>query len=199
MVSTALIRAEQAAPGRPGTNNEMAPRMNFLARLFRPRPDVREAVRPLWHRVVEIAREKPWYTTLGIADTLPGRFDAITLVLVLVLLRMEAEPELNAPSVHLTELFVDDMDGQLRESGVGDVVVGKHIGRQMSVLGGRLGALREAFAQGADEAVLTSALARNITLRPGVEAAPLAAAVRAFSAALAAVPADRLLTGDFAR
>jgi cytochrome b pre-mRNA-processing protein 3 len=177
----------------------MAPRMSILARLFRPRPDVHTRVRPLWHRVVEIAREKQWYTTLGIADTLPGRFDAITLVLVLVLLRMEAEPELAAPSVHLTELFVDDMDGQLRESGVGDVVVGKHIGRQMSVLGGRLGALREAFAPGADDAALIGALTRNITLRDGVEPGPLAAAVRAFSAVLATVPADRLLAGDFTR
>jgi cytochrome b pre-mRNA-processing protein 3 len=49
-------------------------------------------VRPLWHEIVTFARSKQWYAPdgkPGIADTLAGRFDAITLVLSLVLLRME--------------------------------------------------------------------------------------------------------------
>ena len=177
--------------------------MSIFARLFRPRPDEHSAIRPLWHRIVEIAREKQWYAGLGIADTLPGRFDAITLVLALVLLRMEQDGDLASPSVLLTELFVDDMDGQLRESGVGDLVVGKHIGRLISVLGGRLGALREALSQGDDEA-LTAALTRNITFRDGVPmhtqgAAPLATATRALANELTALPSERLLAGDSPR
>ncbi len=170
----------------------------LLSRLFASRPDDHTAIRPLWHRVVEIAREKAWYTALGVADTVPGRFDVITLVLALVLLRMEEQADLAAPSVRLTELFVDDMDGQLRESGVGDLVVGKHIGRLMGVLGGRLGVLRETLAL-SDNAPLAAALARNITLREGAEAtqaAPLAAAVRTLAAQLAALPAEQLLAGD---
>jgi len=35
------------------------------------------------------------------------------------------------------------MDSQLRELGIGDVIVGKHIGKMMSALGGRLGAYRD--------------------------------------------------------
>src|SRR5690242_175370 len=100
--------------------------MKLLARLFGSGNDPREALRPLWHRVVELAREKRWYAEHGVADTIEGRFDMITAVLALVLLRMEREPELVESSVFLTELFVEDMDGQLRERGVGDVVVGKH-------------------------------------------------------------------------
>ena len=49
---------------------------------------------------------------------------------------------LKIPSALLTEWFVEEMDGQLREQGVGDVVVGKHVGRLMATLGGRIGALR---------------------------------------------------------
>ena len=45
-------------------------------------------LRPLWHRVVEVAREPQWYAQGGIADTVAGRFDAITVVLGLVLLRL---------------------------------------------------------------------------------------------------------------
>lgn len=173
----------------------------LLRSLFSARPDDTAAIRPLWHRVVEIAREKTWYATLGVADTVPGRFDIITLVLALVLLRMEAEPDLAAPSVRLTELFVDDMDGQLRESGVGDLVVGKHVGRLMGVLGGRLGVLRETLAL-PDDTALAAALVRNTTLREGTAklgeagALPLAAAARALATQLAALPTQRLLAGD---
>ncbi|MCP6606682.1 hypothetical protein NL500_31285, partial [Klebsiella pneumoniae] len=77
----------------------------------------------------------------------------VTLVLCLLLLRMERSADLKMHCALLTELFVTDMDGQLRESGVGDLVVGKHIGRLMSVLGGRLGAYHAALdpQTGSDE------------------------------------------------
>ena len=61
----------------------------------------------------------------GVADTVEGRFDMIAPILALVMLRMENSAALAAKTGLLTELFVDDMDGQLRESGVGDLVVGK--------------------------------------------------------------------------
>ncbi|WP_204310223.1 ubiquinol-cytochrome C chaperone family protein, partial [Enterobacter cloacae] len=58
-------------------------------------------------------------------------------------------------STHLTEVFIDDMDGQLRQIGIGDIVVGKHVGKMMGMLGGRLGAYREALAAGGfDEALV---------------------------------------------
>lgn len=153
--------------------------MSLLSRIFGKREDDRAHVRPLWHRIVELARNQQWYADCGIADTVPGRFDAITLVLSLVLLRMEREEGLIEPSVRLTELFVDDMDGQLRESGVGDIVVGKHIGRLMSVLGGRLGAYRVALAQ--DEAAMAEAVERNVTLADGGD--PVRVAQRAMTLA----------------
>ncbi|MBW8754474.1 MAG: hypothetical protein JF595_10035 [Sphingomonadales bacterium] len=172
--------------------------MNLLSRLFRNRQDALAPVRPLWHRVVEIAREKAWYAEYGVADTVPGRFDAITLVLALVLLRMEQDPALMEPSVRLTELFVDDMDGQLRESGIGDLVVGKHIGRLMGTLGGRLGALREALPQ-ADDDALAEVLARNVTLIEGADPAKLVEATRTLADRLAATSAEDLMAARIAR
>ena len=137
--------------------------MSFLARLFRLRwPDPREALRPLWHRVVELSREPALYRDDGVADTVAGRFDMIAAVLALVLLRLERDRRWRARAALLTELFVADMDGQLRETGVGDMVVGKQVGKLMSVLGGRLGALREALAQSGRRAALEAALARNV-------------------------------------
>src|SRR5690606_22312251 len=107
--------------------------MSLINRLFRTRPDPREELRPLWHRSVEISREPRWYAQYGVADTVAGRFDMITAILALVLLRLEQEGGSIADTSLLAELFVEDMDGQLRESGVGDVVVGKRRGRLMSV------------------------------------------------------------------
>jgi cytochrome b pre-mRNA-processing protein 3 len=171
--------------------------MTFLSRLFRPRADPREALRPLWHRTVEIAREPEWYARCGVADTLEGRFDMITAALALVLLRMENDRMLAAQTALLTELFVEDMDGQLRQSGVGDLMVGKKIGRLMETLGGRIGAYRKALGEDGDAriAALASAARRNVTLADEASAEPLADRLLELQARLAATDADRLLEG----
>ncbi|CAM4098991.1 Ubiquinol-cytochrome c chaperone domain-containing protein [Novosphingobium lubricantis] len=172
--------------------------MSILERLFGRKADDRAIVRPLWHRTVEIAREKEWYAQCGVADTVSGRFDMITLILSIVLLRMENDPDLAEPSVRLTELFVDDMDGQLRESGVGDVIVGKRVGQLMSVLGGRLGAYRDALATG-DETAMAEAISRNVTLHEGTDPLPITRRVRAFAVGLALVPAFRVLDAEIGK
>jgi len=82
----------------------------------------------------------------------------VAALLSMVLLRLEAEPGNEALNAALAERFVDDMDGQLRQMGIGDIVVGKHIGRMMAMLGGRLGAYREGLAAGD----LTPGLRRNL-------------------------------------
>lgn len=169
--------------------------MSLVSRLFGKRRDDRTLVRPLWHRIVELSRDPAWYTECHVVDTVPGRFDAITLVLCAVLLRMEREAALIPASALLTELFVEDMDGQLRQNGIGDLVVGKHMGRLMSVLGGRLGAYREALAADDDD-LLAAAVDRNVSLAEGGEPAPVAARFRALAQRIGELPADRLLAGE---
>ncbi|WP_081473989.1 ubiquinol-cytochrome C chaperone family protein [Novosphingobium pentaromativorans] len=183
-------------------NERPVTHVSLLSRIFGKGSDSRAAVRPLWHRTVEIAREKEWYAQCGVADTVPGRFDAVTLVTSLVMLRMERDKTLIEPSVRLTELFVDDMDGQLRQSGVGDLVVGKRMGKLMSVFGGRLGALREAFAAGDAEqvgAALVPVLERNVTLTEGANTQALAARLQALAAQLDAIPDEDIMAARIAR
>ena len=172
--------------------------MSLLARLLGIQPDPREALRPLWHRVVDIAREPAWYAQGKGADTVPGRFDMIALVLALVMLRMEGDEALRAPSARLTELFVDDMDGQLRQSGVGDLVVGKRMGKLMSALAGRIEALRTALAA-SDAAVLRDAVDRNVTLVEGAAPDWVADQTRRLAASLAALNNEALLAGRIER
>ena len=173
---------------------EQAHPVTFLSRLLGKSADDRAPVRPLWHWAVAEARSPEWYANCGIADSLPGRFDALTLVLATVMLRMEREPALIGPSALLAELFVEDMDGQLRQAGVGDLAVGKRIGKLMSALGGRIAALREALA--ADEAALTEVARRNATLSEHGDPAKIAARLRVLAGRLEHVQSEQLLAGD---
>lgn len=149
--------------------------MTFLSRLFGTAPDPRDSMVPLWHRVIELARDRDYFTECSVADSIAGRFDMITAVLSAVMVRIEAS-DMRSESALLAELFVEDMDGQLREFGVNDVVVGKRIGKLMSVLGGRLGAYRSALNAG-DMAKLTGAVQRNVTFAQGADEAASAALV----------------------
>jgi len=165
--------------------------MNLLKRLFARDADPKPALRPLWHRTVELSRDPAWYANHGVADTVQGRFDMITLVLGMVLLRMEREERLKPGSVYLTELFVDDIDGQLRETGMGDPTLGKQMGRLVSVLGGRIGALRGA---GRDKSAVAEVVVRNAAVEGDGQA--VARALVAFAENLDRTDADALLAGN---
>ncbi len=121
--------------------------MSFFSRLFgSAKPDPKPALLPLYASIVAKAREPLWYDQGQVPDTVDGRFEILATVLTLVLLRLENETDQAGNSTLITEIFIEDMDGQLREIGIGDMIVGKHIGKMMSALGGRIGAYRDAFA-----------------------------------------------------
>lgn len=149
----------------------------------------------LYAAVVARARQPHWYLDGAVADTVDGRFDMIAAVLAMVMLRLEDDPAAIPAATHLSEAFVDDMDPQLREIGIGDLLVGKHVGRMMGMLGGRLGAYREGLAAGD----LKPGLMRNLYRGQAPGDAALAHAERGLldlHAALAGAPIDRLIAGD---
>ena len=133
--------------------------LSFLSRLFGEKSE-RARLRPLYAALVEAGRAPAWYAGGRVPDTVEGRFDMIASLLALVLLRLEREGETaRSESVLLTEVFIDDMDSSLRQMGIGDFVVGKHVGKLIGALGGRLEAFRAAFAGERD---LGEAVRRNI-------------------------------------
>lgn len=170
--------------------------MSLLQRLFASNPDPREELRPLYQAIVDEARRPAWYAAHGVADTVPGRFDMVTAVLSAVLVRMEASPALLARTALLTELFVADMDGQLRELGIGDPVVGKHVGKLVSAMGGRLSAYRAGLA--GNDAALTEAVQRNLTFSGTGDAAGVAAGLCSFAERLTHTGDEALLRGEIA-
>lgn len=123
--------------------------MSFLQRIFGDRTPRRHWA-PLYAAIVAAGRDPFWYREGEVPDTIDGRFDMVAAVTALVLLRLEALGEAGRePSALVAELFIDDMDASLRQIGIGDYVVGKHVGRMVSALGGRVAAFREGDFMGA--------------------------------------------------
>jgi cytochrome b pre-mRNA-processing protein 3 len=184
--------AAGASPARTSKGKQLS----FLTHIFAGKRE-RESYRPLYEAIVNRGRDRAWYAEGQVPDTVNGRFDMIAAVLALTLIRLEAEGErTRSASVLLTELFIDDMDASVRQLGIGDLVVGKHVGRMMSALGGRLAAFRSAIAAGGD---LVGPVRRNIFR----DAPPSDAAVRfvsqgleRFHAGLRAMPTGSILKGE---
>lgn len=169
--------------------------MGWLAKILGRREE--EAL-PLYTAVVDRARTPHWYLDGQVPDSVDGRFDMIAAILGFVVLRLEQEPAGAETSALLTERFVDDMDGQLREIGIGDVVVGKHIGKMMGMLGGRLGAYRAGLSEAGPANGIDGALVRNLYRGIAPEPAALAHVrdhLLAFRGTLAATPIADLAEG----
>lgn len=133
--------------------------MSFFRRLFGRQASNDRPV-ALYRAIVDHARRPDFYLVGAVPDTVEGRFEMVATMTALVLLRLERDGQaMGEPAARLTELFVDDMDGQLREMGIGDIVVGKHIGKMMALLGGRIAAIRDALA---GKEPLGAVLVRNI-------------------------------------
>jgi cytochrome b pre-mRNA-processing protein 3 len=96
-------------------------------------------------------------------------------------------------------LFVDDMEEGLRQIGIGDLVVGKHVGRLVGALGGRLSAFRTALAEGSG---LAGPVRRNIfrDAPPSEDAvSSVARGLLALHEILSRTSADALMAGQFGR
>lgn len=148
----------------------------------------RGPVRALYGRLVAQARDPGFYRHAGVPDTLDGRFEMIVLHVYLVLRRLRrAQGETDELSRTLSEALFEDMDRNLREIGVGDLGVGKHVKRMAAAFRGRLAAYDTALDTG-DEA-LAAALERNLygtVSPPSAEVARMVSYLRRECQALAA-------------
>jgi cytochrome b pre-mRNA-processing protein 3 len=124
----------------------------------RVRPDT---ISSLYGTIVAQARLPCFYREYGVPDTVNGRFDLLVLHLALVLDRMAAEPQLRDLGQALFDHFCTDMDRNLREMGVGDLSVPKHMQRVGEAFYGRAQAYKAAMARDGEQELI-EALERNI-------------------------------------
>jgi cytochrome b pre-mRNA-processing protein 3 len=159
--------------------------------LFRKDPR-REAIETLYQRIAAASREPFLYTDFGIPDTVEGRFEAVTLHVILVLRRLTGLPSpADEVAQELVDGFFRHLDASLRELAVGDLAVPKRMKKLGEAFAGRSMAYRKALNAGQDDD-LAAALGRNV-LGGGEPAHGLASYVRASDAALAAQGLDELL------
>ena len=164
--------------------------------LFRKDPR-RTTIAALYKRIAMASRTPGLYAALGIPDTLEGRFEALSLHMVLALRALrELPPPADEVAKDLTDAFFRDMDASLREMGVGDTVVPKRMKKIAESFYGRAQAY-DAPLNGSDEAGLALALGRN-AYGSEAPATPLARYALAADQGLKAVNLDTFLeTGPF--
>ena len=156
-----------------------------------PRPD-KAIVNRLYELAVSRSRNPDLYASMGAPDTVEGRFELLTTHIVILIERLDrAGDRGKAIGQALFDLYIRNLDGALREMGVGDLAVGKRMKGLGGLFYGRAAAYRRAFASG-DIAELKAVIARTILVeRPEVSPEILASYVLNEKSAL-----DRLGDGE---
>ncbi len=126
-----------------------------LFNFFRSRRRRAEQAANLYSGAVAQARHPVFITHYGVPDTVDGRFDLIILHIMLLVRRMRANgKEAAGLSQEILNLLFADMDRNLREMGIGDLSVGKHVKKMAKAFYGRA----ETWETGLDDGDLESAL-----------------------------------------
>ena len=166
----------------------------MIGRLF-GRVNPREAmIRDLHVRINAAARAPALYTALGVPDTVEGRFECLSLHVILVLRRLNRLPD---PAGEVAQDLVNavflQLDSSLRESGIGDFGVPKRMKKLGAAFYGRAAGY-DAALDAADPDALARSLARNVLgVDDAADAAGLARYVMASDRALASLDLDALV------
>lgn len=151
--------------------------------------------------LVAQSRRPAFYESLGVADTLDGRFDLIVLHASVYLKRLRAAgSEGRDLAQAVFDCMFDNLDQSLRELGVGDVTLPKKIRAMVSAFYGRAAAYDAALAD-EREGALADALVRNIYAgqAPSAETIErLSKYLREAVRSLANAPDDVVLANRFA-
>ncbi|MEZ5811715.1 MAG: ubiquinol-cytochrome C chaperone family protein [Rhizobiaceae bacterium] len=151
----------------------------------------------VYGQIVAAARQPVFYAEHDAPDTPLGRFEILSLHMVLFLHRLRGEQGAAAAlGQDITDMFFQDVDHSLRELGIGDMGIPKRMKKLARMFYGRARAYGEALDAG-DRDELAAALARNV--RPDAEDWPgapdLAGHVIAVSDRLREQPIADILRG----
>lgn len=168
----------------------------ILFDLFKKKPHA-DAAAALYETAVAAARRPAFYESLGVADTVEGRFDMVVLHVYLILRRLKGEARGADLAQALFDALFADMDANLRQMGAGDITIGGKVKAMVEAFYGRAAAYDAGLAA-SEAGLLMEALDRNLYRK--VKAAPdalaaMAGYLRGEAAALTAVGLDDLLLG----
>ncbi|MEO6582293.1 MAG: ubiquinol-cytochrome C chaperone family protein, partial [Sphingomicrobium sp.] len=152
----------------------------------------------LFEALVGVARQPHWFVEGQLPDTIDGRFAGLATMVALATVRLErgGDPARSA-AVALTERFVEAMDAEHRQLGIGDPTVGKTVRKLVCALDRRVSLWRRTLDDGGgwDEAIRFSLFRNASPDRPALDHCDTA--VREVWARLEATPDDALANGRF--
>ncbi|MCL6706745.1 hypothetical protein M8R20_07030 [Pseudomonas sp. R2.Fl] len=166
---------------------------------FRQRKHNQVIVDRQYATLTSMARHPSFYTDLDVPDTVMGRFEMLSAVLILFF-RRTAKSQRSGQELaqEIVDAFFQDVDHSIRELGVGDQSVPKRMKKLAGMFYGRLESYAAALDT-ADRDRLAEALRRNIYPDAG-ETAPAMAGLADWmmkvDADLAARPEDEVASGS---
>jgi len=166
--------------------------------LFGKKNGNRRIVEKQYATLTKAARHPYLYEELDVPDTVMGRFEMLSAMLILYFRRTRTSGTSGQEiAQEIIDAFFEDVDHSIRELGVGDAGVPKRMKKFAGMFYGRLESYAAALDAG-DRAGLADALRRNIHPQAG-EGAPsmegLAAYLFAAEQAMAALGEDEIEVG----
>jgi len=166
--------------------------------LFRKKNNNQAIVERQYSTLTSAARRPEFYESMDVPDTVMGRFEMLSLVMILFFRRTRASGTSGQEiAQEIVDAFFQDIDYSIRELGIGDNSVPKRMKKLAGMFYGRLEAYSKAMDAGDSEA-LSTALSRNI--HPKAEApadmSALAAWMFKAEAALSEQSEDQIATGS---
>jgi cytochrome b pre-mRNA-processing protein 3 len=145
---------------------------SVIPRLF-VRPPGGALARSLYDSAVRQSRAGELYITMFAPDTTEGRFELLTVHVILLIDRLRELGETSL-SQGVFDHYLSDLDAALREMGVGDLSVPKRMRSLGRAFYGRAASYRQALALAPDRGPLEDLIARTILSGGEGEPGPLA-------------------------
>ena len=170
----------------------------MLGFLFRGLTAEPERGAALFARLTTETRQIHWYIEGSVPDSIDGRFAVLASLTALAVVRLEQGGETGKNmSVALTERFIEVMEAEHREMGIGDPTLGRQVRRLVGSLSRRADLWRTAIQEETD----WNEAARGSLYKEGVSGDALvhsAAALREFWSRLLESDLKGLATGELA-
>jgi cytochrome b pre-mRNA-processing protein 3 len=130
--------------------------------LFKRKKGNQALVERQYAEITRAARSPVFYESMGVPDTVMGRFEMISVHLFLYLRRTgSAGDAAQGLAQEIVDAFFEDVDHSIRELGIGDMGVPKRMKKLAKMFYGRVTSYSQAL-DAADSQALTDALTRNI-------------------------------------
>ena len=125
----------------------------------------------LYACALDNTRKEIFYTRYKVPDSFDGRFDLLLLHIFIILQRIMEQDNYQELSQCIFDEMFKDMDQTLREMGIGDVGIPKHMKKMMKAFNGRMhnyqmainpDVLTESKFEGLSKVTLEESISRNL-------------------------------------